>query len=124
MNKKLIIIKLNQIFTERRVIGFCLFLLILAFSLPTVFAQTSGGGGSIKELTYTWEECNAMLDNKLKIYENATEKADKIFKTLIGILSILFLVSIGYILISTGMAIQQIKDKGFKKFWKEQWKRK
>ena len=46
--------KLIKIFTERRTIGICLFILLIAFLLPPVMAVTGGE----EEIIYSFEECS------------------------------------------------------------------
>lgn len=99
-----------------------LFILLMS-SLSVVAAQPTGGGGSgvsipISSISYTYDECNELYNYKLQFYDEAKDRANTIFKINMLIFLAVFLTSIIYILISLGMTIQQIKDKGFKKWWK------
>lgn len=113
-------------------------LLLLMFLVPMAFAQQSGsggvmggGGGPVTPQTYTYEECNEILGGSIEEYENAVkdyegvrERANSMFRVLLTILISIFVVSVVYVLVSLGMEIQQIKDKGWKEWWKSKWGKK
>ena len=96
--------------------------MILLF-IPLIYADNmhGGGGGSSIPLEFTYEECNELLDNKIQQANDAYETYSKRAGILGLWLITIFLLSIIYILIVTGMNIQQIKDKGMKKWWKSKW---
>jgi len=103
--------------------------MVLLF-IPLIYGNipSSGGGGSSVSLTYTYEECNELLDNQLEYYKETTERANQAIRKANRVARILALwivvvlsLSVIYILIVLGMNIQQIKDNGFKKWWKSKW---
>ncbi|MBI5803363.1 hypothetical protein HY448_01615 [Candidatus Pacearchaeota archaeon] len=91
-----------------------IYFVLIIFLFPIAFADggMSGGGGGTEQFTYS--QCNDLLNNKLTIYENATKKADGIFRIFAFVVLIYFIL----LLIGLGMNIQQIKDKGIKEWWK------
>ena len=103
-------------------------LLLLILLLPSAFAQ-SGGGGSPVQMKFTFEQCNELLDDRIEKYGQSSQQARQAellsnhrAKILGWIISVLFFVAIGYMFISLGMAIQKIKDKGFKEWLKGKWR--
>ena len=95
-------------------------IILILFTLlviPTVFSQiqASGGGGMVKPILYTYEACNDILNGNLERAQDSREK----LKKRINIVEFMILFLILYFIITFGMNLQKIKDKGFKKWWKE-----
>lgn len=99
------------------------YLIIVLLLIPIATAQSGGGGGISVPLTFTYEQCNEILDNKIEKYVELSDvyydKVRNVDKMLFGFL-IFFILFVLYLLITFGMAIQQIKDKGFKKWWRKE----
>lgn len=99
-------------------------LLIVLLFIPLAYADNvpSGGGGIAIPLTFSFAECNEFWQNQLVEYEEATERLNRNAGRFAFLAVVIFLSSVIYLLICLGMTIQKIKDKGFKKWFKESWR--
>jgi len=106
-------------------------LIVFLFLISSVNAQTGGGGGSSFIQTFACEDIykdaiNETVENyntaieELEAQRERTKEIGKQLGKRANILEIIILFLILYLIIISGMNLQQIKDKGFRKWWRKE----